>query len=194
MKPKIVVVTGMDGAGKSTLLKRVHAEILDQGVSCVTCSIWDNLGVLPLKSKSEIQSYLSTLEVKSRLLFLSHAMMNSLEKAISKQPDIILVDSFIYKYLVNERVRGITHKFTDQVLQIFPRPNQVFFLQIDPEVALARKETFSDYESDGDFLRFQEKMVPVWMELAGHCGNWQVLNGEESVDRLASLVVERIVR
>ena len=162
MSSKMVVVTGRDGAGKSTLLSQAQRSIQELGKKVHICTIWDNLKRFPLKSKSEIQSYLTSLNSQARLLFLAHAMMNSLEESYKVSSDLVLVDSYIYKYLVNERARGVSAEFGGLLLKMFPEPDVTFFLELNSEKAFQRKSEISSYESNGEFIDFQNRMDPYW--------------------------------
>ena len=189
---KLIVITGMDGAGKSTAIKNISTELTKLSINNHVCSIWDNLQKTPLKTKADMQDYLKVLKPKSRLLFLSHAMLDAIESQLDEPSDILLIDSFIYKYLVNEMARDLDPDFVKHCLDLFPKPDKVFYLKLPIEKAYNRKQELSAYESNGDFVNFQTKMTTYWEQLKNDQSHWIDIDASSTPDTVCSNIIELI--
>jgi dTMP kinase len=105
VKPKLICVTGADGAGKTTQLLRI-AERLENGrkqkVAVVT--VWDLLldpltqDLIAFDEPKQVDRYLRVLGSTSRALFMFHCLYQAFDLAQRKRPDVVLVNSYWYKY------------------------------------------------------------------------------------------------
>ncbi|MEM7394790.1 MAG: hypothetical protein AAF492_20855, partial [Verrucomicrobiota bacterium] len=106
---KMICVTGPDGAGKTTQLTRLAEHYAyDSANKVVAVTIWDMLfdpdfkSCIPFKNPREVDAYLGALDAMPRSLFLFHCMLQALDSAIRKEPDVMLVNAYWYKYYATE--------------------------------------------------------------------------------------------
>jgi thymidylate kinase len=203
--PKLIVVTGPDGAGKTTQVARI-AELLERGgkhkVAAVT--IWDMLldpscrGKLLLDDPKKVDSYLSILHPTSRALFLFHSFHEALVLARKRQADVLLINSYWYKYFATEVAHGGDRAVLRELARVFPAPDLTFYLKVDPEEAFGRKDKLSGYESGfakektkEAFVAFQRVAHAELEQLSAELG-WVPLDGRAPVAELTRVLAERI--
>lgn len=194
---KLIVVTGPDGSGKSTICERVHRSLsAEKGEGFLeVASVWDSIAASGVLTKPAAVSYLSGLKGTARAWFIFHSLRNSIDLAKKKNPAVILIDGFFYKYLVSERAYRTSPEVLEGIAPGFEAPDRVFFLEVSPETAWARKGTSSAYEGGGtavqreDFLKFQALQARLWDETEKKYGPWTHLPcgpaAEEHADRIA---------
>ena len=178
----------MDGTGKSTLIKSL-ASIYP---SCYTATIWDlmtseNKG-LPFNSKKDIDDFLCGLTPDSRLLFLAHAMKYSIDMALKSDKEVIIIDSYYFKYFAMEKALGADEELMKSLLKSFPVPDIVLELILPIDIAFERKQNYSKYEcgmqSDPKhFKTFQLKVFDAW-EMFDRDGAWHMLNARNGSDEV----------
>ncbi len=169
MDKKLICITGIDGSGKSTLIKG----LLKHFGNFYLASIWDLMTSsakgLPFKSKTDIDEFLCSLTPDSRLLFLSHCLKYSMDKAFESSMDNILIDSYYYKYFATEKALGASNQLINSLQVSFPEPSVVIELVLSVEMASQRKTKYSRYECGlhtepnvSSFISFQHKALAEW--------------------------------
>ena len=184
---KLICITGKDGTGKSTQIELLKKKYPDAYIS----EIWDLLdssqNKLKFASKKEIDEYLCGLTPNSRLLFLMHALKFSVDKAMSSNACIIILNAYHYKYLASEIALGADKQLAQALAKSFPVPDFVIELRLESDIAAKRKQRFSRYECGaGDtvsknlFIDFQEQIIlnPHKHE------NWCVIDGNLKPDEI----------
>lgn len=201
----LICVTGPDGSGKTTQIGKIAERIERKGKrKAVAVTIWDLLldpatkGKIPFRSPGEVDSYLEVLHPTSRALFLYHCFHQALELAKRRKPDVLLINSYWYKYFATEVAHGGDPERLEHLAQIFPEPDLTFYLKVDPEEAFRRKAHLSGYETGfanpktkEAFVAFQKKAHEVLDRLAKK-KNWIELKGTEPVDALTEVIFKRI--
>ncbi len=203
---RIVCVTGPDGAGKTTQIQRI-AERLErrEKKKVAPVTIWDLLlepaaqGAVPFKSPGEVDRYLAILSPLARTLFLYHCLAEALAAARKKEPDVLLVNAYWYKYYATEVAHGADPATTLALAErCFPEPDLTFYLSIDPDRSSGRKAGYSGYEtgyatprSREAFVAFQQKAGPHLADLA-RTRNWIALDGQATPDGITDLIMTRI--
>lgn len=196
---KLICITGMDGIGKSTLI----SILANQFNSCYVANIWDLLDSpvkgLPFKSKKDLDNYICDLTPDSRFLFLAHALKYSTDKALSTKKEVILLDSYYYKYMATELALGAEVILVNKVVERFPKPHLVVELKLPMDEIIKRKTKFSRYEcglvENADlksFVNFQEKVKGKWQEIL--IENLETLDAIESKDMLATKILKLIAK
>jgi thymidylate kinase len=197
----IIAITGPDGSGKSTAAAKVCAllEAAHGPGSVRIASAWDAVGASGLfRSREEVSRYFNGLEPQARCLFILHAMSQSVALAKKSDAKFILIDGHFYKYAASELAYGTPQATVLGACQGFEKPDQVFYLGIDPESAWARKEETSSYERGGaegreSFLEFQKRMLAAWQLLDRKFGPWHHLSPFNTPDETAGAIVQAIV-
>jgi thymidylate kinase len=203
--PPLLCVTGPDGAGKTTQIERLVARLENDAkrkVAAVT--IWDLLldpstrPKVGFKSPGEVDDYLSMLHPISRALFCFHCLYQALELARSREPELLLVDGYWYKYFATEIAHGGDPVALRKIASIFPEPAMTFYLTLSPTEAYGRKATLSGYETGFDegkkaeaFHEFQRVSGRVLEELAREF-EWRRLDGTETIEALTDEIVAGI--
>jgi thymidylate kinase len=193
-KAVLIAITGPDGTGKSTIIEKLLSEkSLSIKGRAVSCSVWDTFNDSGFfKDKSQIEGYLKKLQGQSRLLFIAHALEHALAKAAGSGAAAIFIDGHIYKYAVNELARGANLREVERVIDVFHKPDLTIFLDINADAAVSRKIKVSDYESAGDFAKFQTSMQPFWKTLELTYGPWTHIDGAQSLDNVAKQTVSAV--
>ncbi len=190
----LICITGGDGAGKSTLISGLKAVLEEQGKKVLISSPWDihkkfsKVFELPKEDKSQIQKYLYSCESASRVHFLFHANLQALNDRLKEDHDVILIDSYWYKYAVIESLIGTDIEEIKKTAALMPEPDKVFYLNLDSNEALKRKKALglTKYETGGKegeegeqfFLSIQEKSRKVWESLVK--SNWSKIDASLS--------------
>ncbi|MEL7530538.1 MAG: hypothetical protein AAFN10_04480 [Bacteroidota bacterium] len=166
---KLICITGGDGVGKSTLVDALVQQLPD----VYEADIWDLLKSptesLPFQSKHQIDDFLCALTPDSRLLFLAHALMWSIDTAMASEKSTILLNSYYYKYFATELALGADPALVHALGERFPQPALVIHLDLALREAVKRKKVLSRYEcglsqepSPDSFLAFQSKALAQW--------------------------------
>lgn len=182
-EPLLICISGGDASGKSTQAAALADELARDGVKVVGSSIWDALAgpdQTGFSDASDVFAYLAALPKYARSHFLFHALHVSLERAVRAAPDVVILNAYWYKYFATEVAHGADADTLRAVVSSFPVPARTFLLKVTPELALARKQERSDYESGygdaGAFVEFQRHSQSVLQSLSSELG-WTELDG-----------------
>lgn len=165
---KFGVLVGIDGSGKTTLLKQLSG-------NNVPTENWTNLRsypdplVLAPESPTEIRQRLSPL---TRAMFIGGLLIAEYEYLVRpklKQNNSVLLDSYYFKLLAKESIYQKVDPVFYNLCDELPRPDIVFFLEMDPREAYKRKimhAPLSPYEytnagTDEDFVNFQTRLIEL---------------------------------
>lgn len=186
---KIVCITGMDGTGKSTLVKKLSETFPSSFVSNIWDIIEGDMKIVLFQSKRDIDSYLCSLSPDSRLLFLAHALKFSIDRALSFDNEIIIINAYYYKYFATELALGASEKLVSALIDNFPDPTCVIHLSLPPEMAAARKDVYSRYEcgiskkpNSSEFIEFQNKVATKWDKFSSN--TWHKIDARLSVEQI----------
>ena len=182
-KPTIICITGPDGSGKSTLIASLVSELSN----AKEVTIWDALNnkeVALFTSKKEVDNYLCILTPVARVLFLAHALKYAVDKALETGAETILLNAYYYKYFASEIALGIDQVSIKFLESLFPIPDKIIFLSVNPEICASRKKHLSRYEcgcrdaTKENFIDFQKKVSIAFETFIQP--SWFVLESEES--------------
>jgi dTMP kinase len=197
IQPQLICITGIDGSGKSTLVTALSKKIGSVHVA----NIWDamlNISTIPFNSPKDIDIYLCELSPASRVLFLSHALRFALDVAERSGKEMILFNSYYYKYFATELALGADKELVKQLRDTFREPSLVFFLDADLSLASKRKERYSRYEcgltddpSSEKFVSFQEKALREWKFF--DMARFVKLDAKQDPDQLADHIIRKLV-
>jgi dTMP kinase len=198
----VICVVGGDGSGKTTQIARLTALFEEQERKVVPVTIWDAfvdpavVSKLPFERPSDVYAYLKLLGPVSRTHFFFHALHLALERAWDRDPNVLLLNAYWYKYFATEVAHGGDPALLRQLASGFPEPDLTFYLSIDPEEALARKTHRSDYESgygrdERTMLAFQRRTHETLQALAVEY-TWIELDGATSPSDITSTMIQRI--
>ena len=196
---KTIIIAGPDGSGKTTLCNSLEKALNRHGYKVGVATIWDildkNLFIAPV-SKKDIPKYLQSLSSQARSFFLFHGMAQAIHVAQKENPDVLVINSYWYKYYITEILHGAHRKDLDPMVNIFPKPDMVYYLDISPETSLKRKDVISTYESGNDsdkkkgFLNFQTLALQEWDKIKQP--HWKNLDTNLNVEELTSIIFQDI--
>ncbi|HEX4925752.1 MAG TPA: AAA family ATPase [Bdellovibrionales bacterium] len=200
----LIAITGPDGTGKTTAAKALVVRLNESGARAHFCSVWDARTHSEFfKDQAAVQTYLATVTPHARLLFLAHAMSVSLELAKASGAEIIVTDSYIYKYLASEIAYGITIPQAEAIGRTFEPPDQVFFLSAPADVAAERKGgALSPYEtglqsggaSEERFKKLQQKTRAAWIIVRTMFGPWTDIDSAQTPERVVAELLTQLRR
>lgn len=203
---RMVCVTGPDGAGKTTQITRLAARLArrdERKIAVVT--IWDlllNPKTAPrigFRSPQEVDRYLEMLGPTSRALYLYHCFTEAIRYAMMDEPDLLLINSYWYKYYATEVAHGADAEKIRRIGDsVFSEPDITFYLRVSPSEAFERKAQLSGYESGfaeertrEAFIGFQE-VAHRALEKEARARAFEVFDGSESADTLTDRILKAI--
>ncbi|MGQ4892929.1 MAG: hypothetical protein ACP6IP_10685 [Candidatus Njordarchaeia archaeon] len=186
-------ITGIDYSGKTTILKILQKK----GIPSLH---WSDLRSIPwiepvLEKPYEIVEKMGSLSRAAYILLVASTMFEVMQKN-----KIRLVDSYWYRFYIKERLFDVSDINILNTLFKLPNPIEVFYIEIDPEIAFERsKGMFTSYESFGpkkeDFISFQTLLDAELKSLLRVLGlNVIHLDGELGAEKLADFIYDRITR
>lgn len=204
-RPRLVCVTGADGSGKTTQIVRLAERLARrERMKVAAVTVWDLLldpaaqGSVPFKGPREVDRYLGILHPTARALFIYHCFYQALELAKRRDPEVLLVNAYWYKYYATEVAHGGDADVLLRLAGVFEEPEITFFLRVSVEEALRRKTEPSAYEcgfpeepGPEAFAAFQRRAHAALDALAAGRG-FVELSGAESPDAITDLIVARL--
>ena len=192
---KKIVIAGPDGCGKSTLIRTLAKEMESRGHSVTLNSPWDGMRLQKtFTSKSAIMDYLKQLPDLSRLLFILHGLILSMEQALKQKSDFLLIYSYWYKFfLVESKIQNSVS--LRPYFNHLPEPDKVYFLRTPLSVITARKQSHSYYECGGavpsreNFSDFQHSLHQAWERFVTAQHSWSVLCGLSNPERICQIIM-----
>ncbi len=136
----LVVIEGIDGAGKSTLARNIYLRLVDKGLPTVltfepTDGPWGKQLRLSLSApvrltpKEELELF-----IRDRREHIDKVIHPSLQEG-----KIVVCDRYYFSTMAYQGARGLDPEVIRGKNEAFaPRPDLVFLLELDPEMALKR--------------------------------------------------------
>lgn len=200
MKSKrIICITGIDGSGKTSTISQLTKSINN----CKVVTIWDIMKSpeifkqLPFKNREQVDQYLSILHPSSRIYFLFHCLEEAIQLALEENVETIILDGYWYKYYASEVAYGNDKEKILSMTYAFPKPDSIFYLEVDFELLAKREKQYSGYESGysditkDNFISFQTKSSAILKELMIK-KNSIILNAHNSVGNNVSEILQTI--
>jgi thymidylate kinase len=204
-----ICFTGIDGSGKTTLTKSLEESLNDSGLSCKYSWCGWRRFETPLfkpiatlvkkfsKNKRRMDDKPASPPMHNSLLFYAAwldyvlRVFPSLLISLYKY-DVVIVDRYIYDIVVGFSVNTGSNKKRkmNRILKsfsLFPKPNIVFFIDVPPELAYARKDDIPSV----DYLSQQKT---IYLELLKKYKNKTViLDGTKSKKELVNTIFETVM-
>jgi thymidylate kinase len=164
---KLIAITGMDGCGKSSVTNFLQQQFPNSFVA----EIWQPMygKHSPFSSKQAVDNYLCSLTTEARSLFLTHALLESTQNALTSDADILFLNAYYYKYFASELAMGTSEKVIEQLIALFPKPDVVIEITCPIDLVTQRKQHYSRYEcgcvneaNAATFLNFQSICKEHW--------------------------------
>ncbi len=136
----LIVIEGIDGAGKTTLARSIYTRLINEGIPAVLTSEptdgpWGRQLRLSLSAAERL-----TPEEELRLFIRDR--QEHIEKVIYpslREGRVVVCDRYYFSTMAYQGARGLDPEAIRRENEAFaPRPDLVFLLEIDPDVALRR--------------------------------------------------------
>jgi dTMP kinase len=203
----LVAVVGTDGAGKSTLARALVAALDAGGTPASLLDKWDILepSALPEArfigvSRSEMPEYISRMPAPARAMFIFWTIALSLSRHELRTHERILVaDGYWAKHSVVEELYGCDPDWIRRTVALFPQPDLTLLLDVEPELALARKRELLAYECGLDgalrpdaFLTHQARVRARLLATAERL-DWRVLSASSAPEDVIARALGHVV-
>jgi len=126
-----------------------------------------------------------------------HALKYSIDMAFESNKEIILMDSYHYKYIATELALNANPGLVKNVEKSFPVPDLVIELVLPMEEITERKNKFSRYEcglsviaNKESFKIFQKQVIKEWQNFK--IKNHYQLDASKSEDKLVNEAAQLI--
>ena len=182
MSGRLVVFEGGDGVGKTTQARRLEAFLKSRGVKCTylkypdrtTCSgqIIDSY----LKGQIELDCHTANLVLVSNLWEIAGQI-----EALLSQGAVVIVDRYRDTNAVYSVARGCTLDEAMRPCVGLPEPDTIFFLDLAPELAMARKTGPLEVL---ETCEFQTKVYRNYKSMGRD--SWMVIDASRSPDDVAN--------
>lgn len=208
----LISFSGLDGSGKSTQIAALRELLVSRGLKVMTLAFWDDVVVgkrwregfvhkvyqsekgigapnrpVERRDKNVRKWYLSI----ARHLLYSFDAVNLgrvISRARAEEPDVIIMDRYIYDELANLPLRNpLTRAFVKLVHALVPRPEIAYLLDVDVEAARARKPEYP--------IDFMHSNRIAYFELDRLLGNMSVISPaslNEATDEVRSIAMRSI--
>jgi thymidylate kinase len=206
----LIAIVGSDGAGKSTVVQAVKAEIA-RFCSVSLVDKWDILdhGMFPeyrflSTDLKTLRTCVAEMRDTNRTLFLFWALQGSLSPERLRQTEVVLLDGYWPKHAAAEIAYSAPPSLLDALISVMPRADLTILLDVDPEVAYARRASdprtaLVAYEcgqsdcSKAGFIAHQSKIRASLLPWARDHG-WTVIDANRPLDAVTADVVGSVTR
>ncbi len=166
-EPILISFSGLDGAGKTTQIAALRESISHLGMRSELLTFWDDVVVASRWREGFVHKVLGSergvgapgspvnrrdknvhrgyLTLMRHVLYLADAihLRMVLRRACRVENDVIVVDRYLYDELANLPLENrFSAAFAKLLSRIAPRPDLIFLLDTDPELAHARKPEY----------------------------------------------------
>jgi dTMP kinase len=144
-KGRLIVIEGPDGSGRSTQINLLTAKLEEAGHAIISTGLKRSelIGQGILEAKQKIHLGRRTLGLFYTADFadqLEHRIIPALEAGY-----IVLADRYVYTLIARNTVRGISSRWSHDLLGFAIIPDLVFYLDVNPYILFHR--VFQKYAS-----------------------------------------------
>lgn len=192
--PGFFVFEGLDGSGKSTLSRQVFDRLSQQSVPAICFAEPTKYetgqflrkflrGEIELSEEDQIQAFLKDREVS-----LKKNILPSLAEG-----KIVLLDRYMYSTAAYQSGPDLTAQeiLKRNLEQGFPQPDLLFYLDLDPELALARMEGRENAKERFESLEVLRKIRNSYESILP--SSTIRLDARKTSVELADIVLEKIL-
>ncbi|MEM0374364.1 MAG: dTMP kinase [Sulfolobaceae archaeon] len=183
--PRTIVIEGIDGAGKTTVARKLYELLSNQNLKVILTSEPFTQEIIDLINKVQWKD-----PVALALLFSADRALH-ISWLKNQVYDIVIMDRYFYSTIAYQGAMGVDIKWLKCVNSIFPNPDIIFLLDIDPKIALGRIK-------ENDIFNYKEKLSSlykvrkIYLELAKEF-KMHVIDASKPLDEVIKTIFE-IVR
>lgn len=192
-----ICFVGIDGSGKTTLAKRLEQDLKRSGISCkyAWCG-WRGYNSFLFKpfaklikkfyDNNEKLKSVTNAKIPGTLALLDYILSLSEKSFLSLYTyDIFIADRYIYDMLVGFTIANSEITYIQKfLLDLFPKPDIIFFLDVPVEIAFSRK---NDIPST-DYLVKRKKVYMSILNLP----EVKILDGTQNLEDLLNTILTEI--
>ena len=205
MPGRLIIVEGVDGSGKSTQIHLLEKWFRYMGLP-VFFTEWN--------SSETVKEITSKGKKKALLTPVTFSLLHATDFAdryerhilpLLRAGYIVLADRYIYTLLAREAVRGISRRWSHNLLSFALVPDLVFYLDVEPEELVHRvfqKNAYLDYYESGSdmgladdmfesFLKYQAMIAKEFRKMQARY-NLVIVNGNRSIEEINADLQKRI--
>lgn len=188
---RLIVVEGADGSGRSTQIAMLTRWLEGNGHATAQVGLKRSTLVSEELDQAKRGNILSRTTLS---LFYATDFADQIENSILpalKAGFIVLADRYIYTLMARDLVRGMDHKWLENLYGIALVPDAVFYLKVSPEILIQRnfaKDFALDYWESGmdlgltrdmfdSFLKYQSLMASQFARLQSTY-EFSIINGD----------------
>jgi dTMP kinase len=160
-----VVLEGIDGAGKTTIANMLVRELTEMGFKVTyTYEPTDSEIVNIVKTNFNYlrDPFIDALTFAlDRLIHVKSKILPALEEG-----QIVVSDRYYYSSVAYQGAMGAPIEWVLEVNKWALRPDIAIYLDVDPEIALERKQSTSSRFSEFEKLELEYKVREIYLKLA----------------------------
>lgn len=198
-----IVIEGIDGAGKGRQRSELVAHLSDLVPELTTVDFPDHNS--PIYEELIHPALHEERELTPAGWFLSFALdqilwQKKIAEAVGSKEKYFIVDGYFTTTLVYQCILNEFYSL-DKALEFadmfeMPKPDMVVYLEVDPEVAMGRKQDEEGHEEGLDIfersLEKQKKINAGFLKLAEteKFGNWEVIDGNGTIEEVRANIIK----
>jgi dTMP kinase len=186
-----ILIEGGDRCGKSTLAKNIHSELQKQR-KCTLSSFPDRSTTIGQMINSYLKGSTHLNNQAIHLLFSANRHERHQEIVDSlKSGTTIVLDRYVPSGVAYSTAKGLDMEWCKAADLQLPKPDIIFFVKLDPDVA-AKRAGFG--EERFERVEFQEKVSNAFNKLIKEtCNdNWVIFDGSKSTEELLKEAISYI--
>jgi dTMP kinase len=187
----LIALIGADGAGKSTQAAMLRDRLAETGIAVRYFDMWNVLKPelhpecrFVTGDRPVVRTCIAEMEGPGRALFLFWMMALAARRSLADAADIVVADGYWQKHAAAELAYGCPPALIDGVSAAFPRPDLTLFLDVTPEIALARKGSagLTPYECARDPAMPPEKFLTHQARVRATLASWATSENWARID------------
>ncbi|MEM3608496.1 MAG: dTMP kinase [Candidatus Bathyarchaeia archaeon] len=184
-----LVIEGIDGSGKTTQSMELYKRLNSEGLKALYTSepSGNPVGLFIREEVLEKGGFPPEVEA---LLFAADRFQHQRDVIVPALNEglIVVCDRFFYASLAYQGARGVDLDWIRGVNSFALKPDLAVYLDVPPEVALARKRGKRDFL---EYLELEEKVRSIYMELVSG-GELLLLDGRGSVEDVGNRLYNEV--